>query len=118
MLTTTTTRKATLGRRLLLREARPLRLSQRRRRRRTATSTSCRCDQVSGPRAWLARLLPDERSRWVSLLIFLAAIGMWWLIDTITSKWIHSIHHTAQVLTFERAASLPAMFGAGLHLSS
>ena len=42
-----------------------------------------------------------------------AALGvsLYWLIYTIQSKWLYGLAHPQQVVTFEKAKSLPALFG-------
>lgn len=58
-------------------------------------------------------LFPDVRSRILFLLCLLASIALSivWLVNTVQSKWLYSIHHPQQFVSYERVDSLPAFFG-------
>lgn len=66
-----------------------------------------------GLRSFVHRLLPDTRSQIAFGVAFLAALGvsLFWLIYTIQSKWLYGLAHPQQVVSFEKAKSLPALFG-------
>ena len=61
-------------------------------------------------------LFPDARSRLLFVLCLLAslALSIVWLVNTVKSKWLYSIHHPQQFVSYERVQSLPALFGHAL----
>jgi hypothetical protein len=62
---------------------------------------------------YLRRLLPDSGSKIAALITALLALSlsMYWLINTVQSKWIYGLSHPQQILSYETAASLPSFFG-------
>jgi hypothetical protein len=61
---------------------------------------------------FLSRLFPDRSSRFIAAIAALLslALSVWWLVNTIQSKWLYSISHPQQVISWEQAPSLPSFF--------
>jgi hypothetical protein len=66
-------------------------------------------------RRYLLKLLPDPRSQFACIVSAVVALGLsiYWLVNTVQSKWLYGYTHPLQIVSFEPALSLPSFFSLG-----